>query len=145
VLKPIREIDLHHQGPVIRRFGSDITLVGVGHSAHLGSQVAHALEADGVSTELIDLRVINPLDCSKVVESASKTGRLLVADGDWSSCGLAAEVIAQVAESRVGLSLKCPPQRLTLPATPAPTSRALEAIYYPTVETIRTAALKLMN
>jgi pyruvate dehydrogenase E1 component beta subunit len=95
--------------------------------------------------EVVDLRVLNPLDPTAVVASVRKTGRLLVVDGGWSSCGMAAEVIASVAERLPAGALKKAPVRITLPAAPAPTSRVLEATYYPSVETVVAAAGALVD
>lgn len=121
-------------GPRIVREGDDVTLVGVGYSAHLVCQAADRLAEEGISAEAVDLRVINPLDLDPVAASVSRTGRLVVVDGGWTSCGLAGEVIAGVAERVHPDVWKAQPRRLTLQDAPAPTSRDLESAYYPTVE-----------
>ena len=97
-------------------------------------QAAVKLAEQGISAEVIDLRVINPLDLRLVFESVARTGRLLCVDGDWASCGVAGEVIAQCAMH--GLIGASAPRRMALPAAPAPTSRPLEKAYYLTVEDI---------
>ena len=127
-------ISLADQGPLVRRPGGDVTLVGVSWTTRLALEAADILESEGVDCEVIDLRVINPLDLASVVESVSSTRRLVVAEGDWRSCGIAAEVIAGVLESVEAGCLVAPPQRINIVEAPAPTSAPLEAAYYPTVD-----------
>lgn len=127
-------IELTDQGPLVRRAGEDITLVGVSWTTRLALEAADALEREGIDCEVIDLRVLNPLDVGPVVESVSRTRRLVVAEGDWRSCGVAAEVIAGVVESLDAGCLAASPERVNLIEAPAPTSAPLESEYYPTVD-----------
>jgi acetoin:2,6-dichlorophenolindophenol oxidoreductase subunit beta len=131
-----RVLDLRTQGPVRRREGHDVTLVGASYSAHLALQVAERLAALGHSCDVWDLRVLNPLDVDGINASVARTGRLCVIDGGWRTCGLAAEVSARAAESLPPEAWRAPPIRITLPDAPAPTSAVLEARYYPTVDGI---------
>jgi pyruvate dehydrogenase E1 component beta subunit len=139
VLAPVESVDLTSIGPAVVREGSDITLVGASHSALLCLQAAHRLAELSIQAEVIDLRVVTPLDVAAVVRSVRKTGRLCVVDGGWSTCGLAGEVIASVAERVSPHDLRSMPRRVTLPTSPAPSSGALEGVYYPKVETVVTA------
>ncbi len=144
-LLDIDHIPLRTQGPKILREGEDVTLVGCGFTTHLCQEAAERLFQKEIHAEVVDLRVLNPLDCSTVADSVSKTGRLCVVDGGWRNCGLAGEVIASVCE-RVSVSaLKAKPVRLTLPDAPAPTSRVLEAEYYIRTEDIFRTASDLMR
>ena len=129
-LKPVVELELALEGPKIRREGSEATLVGAGFSAKLCSDAADLLALEGVDVEVIDIRILNPFDASKIVASVNKTGRLVVVDGGWGNSGFAAEVIASVVERLAPSSLKSAPQRVTLPFAPAPASSFLEEIYY---------------
>jgi len=138
--QPIRELRLADEGPKILVEGGDITLVGASYSTHLCMQAAKRLRKEGIDAEVIDLRVINPLDCSVVMESVGKTGRLCVVDGGWSTCGLAGEVIAQVSETLPPAGWRAAPRRLTLPDAPAPTSKPLEQRYYTSVDDIMRTA-----
>ena len=90
----------------------------------------------GIEPEIIDLRILNPIDYSIILKSVEKTGRLLVVDGDWSSCGIAAEVICSVSEELNPSTFKSKPIRLTIEDAPAPTSRVLEKDYYISQERI---------
>jgi pyruvate/2-oxoglutarate/acetoin dehydrogenase E1 component len=142
---PIRELDLSREGPRVSRRGGDLTLVGCGYSALLCRDAASRLSARGIECDVIDLRVLNPLDSRALIESVRCTGRLLAVDGDWSSCGVAAEVIAAVVEAVEPTRLRARPVRITLPDAPAPTSAPLERIYYPTVDDVVGRALTMIG
>lgn len=144
-LPPVVERSLALEGPRCVRQGHDVTLVGSSYSTRLAIEAADLLEQQGVSAEVIDLRVINPLDPAAIVTSVEKTGRLLVVDGSWSPCGIAGEVIASVVERVAPGVLKKSPARITLPFAPAPTARVLEQAYYPTAATVVSQAGKLMD
>lgn len=128
---PAGPVELSSIGPTVLREGTDVTVVGSGYSTQIALGVADELARDGVSAEVVDLRVLNPLDPSVVIASVRKTGRLAAVDGSWRTCGLAGEVIAGVAEGLPFDRWRATPQRFTLPDAPAPTSKALEDIYYP--------------
>jgi pyruvate dehydrogenase E1 component beta subunit len=131
-VEPLEERPLESFGPKILEPGEDVTLVGAGYSTRLCLKAGKILRARGkISCEVVDLRVLKPLDVTEIRRSVSKTGRLLVVDGGWSDCGLATEVIARCAEGVDLSAWRSPPKRITLPEAPAPTSRALEDIYYP--------------
>ncbi len=134
------DVSLAEQGPVVRRAGKDLTLVGCGYTTLLNLQAAEALAKDGVEAEVIDLRILNPLKLDVVYASAAKTKRLLVTDGDWRSCGLAGEVIASVVEANP-LQVRC--ARITHPDAPAPTSKPLEQAFYFTAADVVQAARAL--
>jgi pyruvate/2-oxoglutarate/acetoin dehydrogenase E1 component len=134
-----REIDLtplHQQFPKVVKQGSDITLVSSSYTTKLCSIAAEKLLDFGISAEVIDLRVINPIEYEPIISSVKKTQRLCVVDGCWTNCGLAGEIIAGVSERiEIGV-LKIKPKRITLTDTPAPTSKVLEDTYYIKVENI---------
>jgi pyruvate/2-oxoglutarate/acetoin dehydrogenase E1 component len=142
-LPPIKPRDLALERPVCRTSGKDVTIVASGFSTRLAMDAAAQLGKNGVSAEVVDLRVLNPLHMEVVVDSVRKTGRLLVVDGGWSCCGLAGEIIAGTVERVPIGTLKKAPARVTLPDAPAPTARVLEAAYYPTAATVVTAATKM--
>ncbi len=144
VLEPIVELDLAREGPRVLAVGNDITIVGCSYATHLSMQTREMLAADGHSAEVVDLRVLNPFQPEVVVQSVKKTGRLLVVDGGWKTCGLSAEVLASVVEGVPPGALIRPPIRVTLPDAPAPTSRNLESLYYPDVSRVLAASLSLL-
>lgn len=144
-LPPVVERSLASERPQCLRAGEDLTIVASGFSTRLAMEVAEQLQLQGVFAEVIDLRILNPFSPASIVASVSKTGRLLVLDGGWSPCGMAGEVIASVIERVSPATLKKSPIRVTLPFSPAPTSRVLENAYYPTWEMILSQALKLTD
>lgn len=131
-LGEVVERTLVGEGPVVRRTGSDVTLVGVGFSAYLCEEAARSLAEDGIDTEVIDIRVVNPFDPRQIIGSVRRTGALCVVDGGWAPAGFSAEVIASVSEAIDPSTMRAPPLRITLPFAPAPASRVLEQGYYPT-------------
>jgi pyruvate dehydrogenase E1 component beta subunit len=144
-LPPVIERPLEQEGPQVIRPGTDVTLVGAGYSTHLCLQAAIGLLQQGVEAEVIDLRVLNPFDASKILASVRKTGRLCVVDGSWRTCGMAGEVVARVMEQLSPQLLKHRPVRVTLPDAPAPTSGPLEKDYYPDVGAVMAATLGLFS
>ena len=144
-LGPIQELDLALQGPRVLGEGADITIVGSSYATHLAMQARDELAAAGFLAEVVDLRVLNPFQPEIIRQSVLKTGRLLVVDGSWKSCGMSAEVIAAVMEGLPPQALTRSPVRLTLPDAPAPTSRSLEAMYYPDVSRVVSTAMSLFN
>lgn len=144
-LPPVRELELDQLGPSVLAKGSDMTLVGAGYSAHLCMKARDLLAADGISCDVVDLRVLNPLNPEVVVHSVESTGRLGVVDGGWRTCGVAGEVLALVSESVSPATWRAAPFRVCLPDAPAPTSKPLEALYYPSAEGIRDRVVAAMQ
>lgn len=140
-----QEIKLSDAGPVCLRHGTDITLIAAGYSVQLCLEAAKLLSQEDISAEVIDLRIINPLKPELLLCSISKTKRFCVVDGGWASCGLASEVVTSIVEKIDLNSLLMKPKRITLPATPAPASKSLESIYYPSAQSITETILKELN
>lgn len=145
ILEPITELDLRLIGPKILANGTDLTIVSSGYSTYLAMNANNILRNQGINVEVIDLRVINPFDPKLIVNSVEKTGRLLVVDGGWRTCGMSSEVVASVIEKINPNVLKTRPVRVTLPDAPAPTSKVLEKIYYPDVSSVVDSAMKILN
>lgn len=142
---PIVEQKLVTQGPLVRREGKDLTIVGAGFSMRLAMQAADLLAAKGIAVEVVDLRVLNPLDARPIVDSVRRTGRLLAVDGGWRTCGMAGEVVACAVEALAPGNWKAAPRRMTLPDAPAPTSKPLEEAYYATTEQVADMAMAMMR
>jgi pyruvate dehydrogenase E1 component beta subunit len=92
--------------------------------------IAEELTSLGISVEVVDLRVIQPIDRSTIIDSVKKTGRLLIYDTSWVNFGVGAEIAAIVAETD-NLNLKTPVVRLGQLGVPAPVSKPLEDQHYP--------------
>jgi pyruvate dehydrogenase E1 component beta subunit len=114
----------------VRRRGRDVTVVALGMMVPQALRAAAELAGEGVDVELIDLRTISPWDRNTVLESVSKTRRLVVADPSWKSFGAAAEITAVVSEE-LGRELAANPVRISLPDSHTPMSAPLEARFYP--------------
>tara|TARA_Y100001968_G_C19441438_1_gene762769 strand:- start:98 stop:1090 length:993 start_codon:yes stop_codon:yes gene_type:complete len=131
-LQPIKHTELKYEEPNIIQEGNYLTLVASGFSTFLAKKSISILKEryklSGI--ELIDLRILNPLNPKVIIDSVKKTKRILVVDGGWKSCGLASEVITSVMEEIDPILLKSSPKRICLPDSPAPTSRILEKEYY---------------
>jgi len=89
---------------VLRRTGDDVTIVSVGVGAHRALKAAQALETEGISAGVLDLRTVTPLDKTAVREAVAQTGHLLVVDEDYEGFGLSGELSAVVLEA--GISCK---------------------------------------
>ncbi|MBN2239573.1 MAG: alpha-ketoacid dehydrogenase subunit beta [Dehalococcoidales bacterium] len=115
---------------VIRREGTDVTIVAISQMVVEVMAAARELEEEGISVEVIDPRTLKPLDEDIILDSVKKTGKLIVADTGWKTGGVSAEITAMVAEKGFNY-LKAPVKRLALPDVPTPASYVLEAEYYP--------------
>jgi acetoin:2,6-dichlorophenolindophenol oxidoreductase subunit beta len=135
-LGPAQAVDLRAIRPARLRAGADLTLVAASYSTLLALRTADLLSQQGLEAEVWDLRVVNPLELDEVVAAVGRTGRLCAIDGSWQSCGLAGEIVARVSESLSPTAWRSAPMRITLPPAPAPSSRALEQLYYPSPESI---------
>jgi pyruvate dehydrogenase E1 component beta subunit len=115
------------------REGDDVTVVALGRMVQLAEQAADALSGEGISVEIVDPRTTSPLDEDTILESVESTGRLVVVDESGPRCGMAADIVARVAQEAWG-ELKAPPRMVTPPHTPVPFSPVLEDAYVPTPE-----------
>jgi 2-oxoisovalerate dehydrogenase E1 component len=112
------------------RAGSDITVVSVSRMVHEALAAADAVEADGISVEVIDLRTVAPLDMESILASVRKTSRLLIAHEAVVPFGIGAEIAATVA--REGFwDLDAPIERIGAAPTPSPYSPDLEHAWLP--------------
>ena len=145
VVEDVKLISLEDVSPQLLSQGKDITIVGAGYSSNLALQAHDMLCLKNFSADVVDIRVLNPFDPSLIISSVEKTGRLLVVDGGWSSCGFAAEVITTVVEATSPNTLLHKPVRITLPNAPAPTARNLEKSYYFTKENVFEQAINIIN
>lgn len=128
----------------IRREGGDVTIVCWGSVVAKALAAAEALAADGIAAEVVDLRSLSPLDEATILASVAKTGRLLVAHNAVERFGPGAEIVSLVAEREL-TALKAAPQRLGGAFAPIPTAQNLEAIYFPSPETIAARAATMMK
>ncbi|MGI9519243.1 MAG: alpha-ketoacid dehydrogenase subunit beta [Pirellulaceae bacterium] len=122
----------------VLRTGDTLTMVSLAVGLHRALEAADQLADQGMECDVIDLRCLQPLDIGTINASVRKTGKLLVVDEDYKSCGLSGELAAIVMES--GLS-PCY-ARVCLEQT-IPYARHLEAEALPNTGRIVDAALRL--
>ena len=129
---------------IVRREGSDVTLVAISSMVREALIAADILADEGVSVEVIDPRSLKPLDFALISVSVKKTGRVVIADTGWKTNGVAAEISALITENLFH-HLKVPTQRVALPDLPAPAARTLEKAYYPTSADIVAAIKRIVK
>lgn len=125
------------------RTGEDVTLISWGASIHETLQAAKQLEQKGISCEVIDVASIKPLDIATILTSVEKTGRCVIIHEGAKTCGVGAEISAQLMENAMS-DLVAPVQRITGYDTVMPYFQ-LEKYYLPSVDRIINSILSLME
>ena len=126
----------------ILRQGADVTLVGIGRTTHLCLECAEQLQADDIDAEVIDLLTLNPLDEETILESVTRTHRIVIVDEDTPVCSVARDIAARVADKAFD-HLDAPIKTVTAADTPVPFAAVLEAYYTPRVEDVLAAVRTL--
>jgi pyruvate dehydrogenase E1 component subunit beta len=147
-LYPVEEEVDEHGGPadiahaVVRRPGTDATVVTYGGSVGKALTAAARLQERGTSTEVVDLRVLRPLDMETVLASVKRTHRVVIVDEGWRSGSLAAEVSARIMEGAF-YDLDAPVVRVCSAEVPMPYAKHLEDAALPQPEAIVEAVTAL--
>lgn len=128
----------------IRRSGEDITLIAYGGTVGKTLSAADALAAENIEAEVIDLRVLRPLDDVTIMRSVGRTHRVLVVDEGWRSGSLSAEISSRIVEQAF-YELDAPIGRLCAAEVPIPYARHLEEAAIPQVATIIAAAREVVT
>jgi pyruvate/2-oxoglutarate/acetoin dehydrogenase E1 component len=128
---------------IVRREGTDVTVVGSLLMMHFSLRAAELLEVEGISCEVIDPRTLWPLDRELIQASVRKTGRLVVVEESPKQGGLGAEIGMQIAET-IPDYLLAPITRVAAPNTPAPFSPVMEKAYVPQPERIADTIRRLV-
>lgn len=129
----------------IKRRGSDITIISYSYTIHKCLEAAKMLEEDGIDAEVLDLRTLCPLDRETIIESAKKTGRVLITHEAVQKFGVGAEVASIIADSEAFFYLDRPIRRLGGEDIPIPYTPELERLAVPQTDTIYAAAKELMR
>jgi pyruvate dehydrogenase E1 component beta subunit len=129
---------------IVRREGSDVSLITYGGTLFKTLDAADQLASDGISAEVIDLRVLRPLDTETIVTSVGKTRRAVIVDEGWRSGSISAEISARIVE-RVFYELDAPPERVCSAEVPVPYAKHLEDAALPQVEGIVAAARSVVG
>ena len=127
----------------IKRAGSDLTIVATGVMVARALEAAEQLARQGIEVEVVDPRTLKPLDAAPIIQSVSKTGRVLIVHEAARTGGYGGELAAIIAESEAFDYLDAPIVRLAGRDMPIPYNRTLEYHTVPQVENIVEAARQL--
>jgi pyruvate dehydrogenase E1 component beta subunit len=127
----------------IKRAGEEVTLISFSKPMQMALEAAEALEKEGYSAEVLDLRSLRPLDEQAVYESVRKTNRCVVIDNDWPTAGFASHLGWLISKNCFD-SLDAPVELVTMEDVPMPYNHALELAVQPSVEKIMNAAKRVM-
>ena len=128
----------------VRRQGTDITLVTYGGCLPKALDAANELSLNGINCEVVDLRVLRPLDDATIIESVTKTHRVVVIDEAWRTGSLAAEVTARIVEGAF-YELDAPIGRVCSAEVPIPYAKHLEQAALPQVDKIVAAVESIVG
>jgi len=124
-------VDIEHAAP--RRSGADATLIAYGGTLPTALTAAEQLAGEGIETDVVDLRVLRPLDHHAVLESVARTHRAVIVDEGWRSGSLAAEISARIMEQAF-YELDAPVERVCSAEVPIPYAHHLEQAALPQPE-----------
>jgi len=127
----------------VRRKGRDVSLVTYGNGLPKCLAAADELAREGIEAEVVDLRVLRPLDMGTVLASVSRTRRVVLVDEGWKSGSLSAEVAARLAEDAL-YELDAPVRRVCSREVPVPYAQHLEEAALPSVDGIVTAVRSIV-
>jgi pyruvate/2-oxoglutarate/acetoin dehydrogenase E1 component len=128
----------------VKRKGDDVTIVAVSRMVGEALTATKKLEEEGISAEVIDIRTMQPLDLTTIVESVKRTSRLVIASDDVKTGGIGSEISADVIEAAFDY-LDAPIVRVGCPETPIPFSPSLEQMYMPNADKVVQAVDELMG
>lgn len=129
---------------VVRREGSDVTIVTWSAMHYLAQEAAKQLEEQGVDVEVLDLRSIWPLDEELIMNSVKKTNRVVVLHEAVKIGGFGGEIVARINEQAFDY-LAAPPQRVASKHTPPPSHPDLEKVFLPQVSDVIAAVTKVLQ
>ncbi len=127
---------------VVRREGTDVTIIATLLMMHRSLQAAELLADEGISAEVIDPRSLVPFDWDSVKESIAKTGRVITVEESPKRCGIGAEIAATLAEEAAEM-LTAPVRRLAAHDTPVPFSPPMENAHVPDRDRIAQAVREI--
>jgi pyruvate/2-oxoglutarate/acetoin dehydrogenase E1 component len=128
----------------IRRAGRDVSIFTYGATLWKALAAAETLAAEGIDAEVIDLRVLRPLDDATMLESVAKTHHALIVDEGWRSGGISAEISTRIMEGAF-YEMECPVARLCSAEVPMPYAKHLETAAMPQAETIAAAVKQMLR
>ncbi len=127
----------------LRRTGKDITIISYSNMVLTSMEAAGQLEKEGIETDLIDLRSLNPLDRDTILASVKKTNRVIIVEEDWKTGGVGGEISSQIYEHAF-TALDAPVVRVAGVDTPMPYAKNLERAAIPQTDDIVQAAITIL-
>ena len=128
----------------IKRPGTDVSVITYGRMVQMSLQVAEKLEKDGIDVEVLDLRSLSPLDTQAIIDTAKKTGRVVIVHESVQFAGFGGEIAATIADSEAYCYLDAPIKRVGGLYCPIPFNPILEANVFPTPERIESAIREIL-
>ncbi|MDP2021929.1 MAG: alpha-ketoacid dehydrogenase subunit beta [Hydrogenophaga sp.] len=138
----VTTVDIEHAH--VRRAGKDVSLVTYGNSLPKCLAAAQQLAGEGIEAEVIDLRVLRPLDTATVIESLTRTHRCVIVDEGWKSGSISAEIAARLAEDAL-YELDAPVRRVCAREVPVPYAEHMETASLPQVPDIVAAVRSVVK
>ncbi len=127
----------------VKRQGEDVTILSHGKMVNVALQAAAALEKDGISAEVVDLRTLRPLDVEAILASVKKTNRAVYLEEGWGFMGVAAS-ITQIVQEEAFDYLDAPLVRVCQADVPMPYNKGLEKLAKPSVERVVAACNRVL-
>jgi pyruvate dehydrogenase E1 component beta subunit len=127
----------------VKRKGTDVTIVSFGKIMKVAFAAAEALEKEGISCEIIDLRTVRPIDYNTVVESIKKTNRCVVLEESWPLASISSEIAYHLQRYAFDY-LDAPVMRVTQSDTPFPFSPSLMEEALPNVQRLSEAIKQVL-
>jgi len=137
-----RSVDI--RSAKVLRSGRDVTLVAYGGTVWKALEAAATLAAEGIDAEVVDLRVLRPLDDATLMASVRRTRRVVVVDEGWRTGSLAGEIMARIMEQAF-YDLDAPAARVCSEEVPMPFAKHLEEAALPQPAKIVAAARRLLG
>lgn len=138
----VTAVDIH--SAKVRRPGRDVTILTYGNSLPKSLQAAEELAREGIEAEVVDLRVLRPLDNATIFASVARTRRCIIVDEGWKSGSISAEISARLAED-LFFELDAPIRRLCSREVPIPYAAHMEEAALPRIADIIAAARGLVK
>ncbi|MEX2182983.1 MAG: alpha-ketoacid dehydrogenase subunit beta [Chloroflexota bacterium] len=139
---PPPEVDIEHAA--VRRPGTDISLITYGSCLPKTITAADELAAEGIEAEVLDLRVLRPLDTAAILRTVGRTHRAVVVEEGWRSGSISAEISARIMEGALW-ELEAPVERVCSAEVPMPYAEHMEQAALPQVTGIVAAARKALG
>ena len=128
----------------VRKEGKDLSIITYGPGVYKALAAAEELSSSGIDVEVVDLRVLNPIDNETIMKSVAKTHKVLIVEEAWKSVSVSSEIIARIMENAF-FDLDAPVQRICGVEVPIPYPKHLEDASIPQKQDVINSVLKMMK